>query len=153
MNIYDIDMAILECIDQETGEIIDEDMLTSLQMERNTKIENVACWVKNLKAEASAIAGEIKALQARKKSAENKVESLTNYLNYALAGKKFSTSKVNISYRKSESVEVDDISKLDKRFLRYAEPTADKTEIQRAIKAEGPIEGARLITNKNMIIK
>lgn len=37
MNLYEIDNAILECVDQETGEIIDTDKLTSLQMARDEK--------------------------------------------------------------------------------------------------------------------
>ena len=42
MKLYEIDEAILNCIDTETGEIIDADQLDKLTMERDTKIENVA---------------------------------------------------------------------------------------------------------------
>ena len=55
MKLYEIENAILECIDTETGEVIDIERLNELQMERETKIENVACWIKDLKAEAEAI--------------------------------------------------------------------------------------------------
>ena len=55
MTIYDIDNAILECIDMETGEIIDTDKLNELELERESKIEGVACWIKDLKAEAEAL--------------------------------------------------------------------------------------------------
>lgn len=37
MNLYEIDKAILACIDPETGELLDEDALTNLQMERTEK--------------------------------------------------------------------------------------------------------------------
>ena len=47
MTLYEIDNAILECIDLETGEIIDTDKLDALQLERETKIENVALWIKD----------------------------------------------------------------------------------------------------------
>ena len=42
MTIYEIDQAIMECVDFETGEIIDTEQLDELQMERDTKLENVA---------------------------------------------------------------------------------------------------------------
>ena len=72
MNIYQIDNAImtagdaiLDLVDEETGEITDLDQfealkaeMDGLQMAREQKISNVACWIKNLKAEADAIKAE-----------------------------------------------------------------------------------------------
>ena len=76
MKLYEINNAILDCIDMETGEIIDIDKLNKLEFEREAKIEGVACWIKDLKAEAEAIKTEKQALAERQKVAENKVESL-----------------------------------------------------------------------------
>ena len=76
MTIYDIEAEIMDCIDQETGEIIDIDRLNALEMERDKKISNVACWIKDLKAEAEAIKAEKQTLDKRQKAAENKAESL-----------------------------------------------------------------------------
>ena len=55
MTIYEIDQSIMECVDLETGEIIDIDKLNELELEREKKLENVACWIKDLKAEAEAL--------------------------------------------------------------------------------------------------
>lgn len=55
MTLYEINNAILECVDMETGEIIDSDKLSELQIALDEKIENVALWIKDLKAEAEAI--------------------------------------------------------------------------------------------------
>ena len=106
MTIYEINNEIMNCIDMETGEVIDTDKLNDLQMERDAKIENVALWIKELKAEAEAIKNEKQALAERQRVAENKAESLKNWLSYALNGEKFKTAKCSISYRNSESVEV-----------------------------------------------
>ena len=57
MKLYEIDEAILNCIDTETGEIIDADQLDKLTMERDTKIENVACWIKDLKGRGRGFEG------------------------------------------------------------------------------------------------
>ena len=54
MKLYEIDEAILGCIDTETGEVIDPERLTALQMERTEKIEGVALWIKDIKAEIEA---------------------------------------------------------------------------------------------------
>ena len=66
--LYDIDQEILACIDDETGEILDVEKLDALQMERERKLEGVALWVKDLKAEAAAVKEEADKLTARKKA-------------------------------------------------------------------------------------
>ena len=75
MNLYEIDNAILNCVDMETGEIIDMGKLNALQMERAQKIENIGCWIKNLLSDADALDKEKKNLAARQKAAENKAAS------------------------------------------------------------------------------
>ena len=42
-------------IDEETGEILNAAELDALEMQRDEKIENIALWIKNLKAEAEAV--------------------------------------------------------------------------------------------------
>lgn len=59
--LYEIDADIVNCIDTETGEILDFDSLDALNMERDAKIEGVALYVKQLQAEAEAIKAEEKA--------------------------------------------------------------------------------------------
>ena len=54
MKLYEIDEQILNCIDQETGEILDTEKLEQLQIDRNDKIENLILWIKDLKAEEIA---------------------------------------------------------------------------------------------------
>ena len=153
MTIYEIDQAIMNCVDAETGEIIDTEQLDRLQMERDTKLENVACWIKDLKAEAEALKNEQQALAERQKVAENKMESLKKYLAYALDGKAFKSIRASVSFRKSQAVEIDDIYKLDENYLRYKEPEADKTAIKEALKAGNTVEGATLVENTSVIIK
>jgi hypothetical protein len=91
MKLYEIDQAILECVDTETGEIIDPDRLTALEMERDIKIRNVGLWLKDLKADAAALKAEEKQFADRRRAAENKVESLKTWLAFALNGQPFET--------------------------------------------------------------
>lgn len=152
-NLYEINNSILECVDTETGEIIDEERLTNLMMAFDEKVENIGCWIKNLLSDAKAIKEEIDNLTARKRAYENKAESLKQYLFNALVGEKFKTSKLSISYRKSESVEVRDISAVSEEFLKYAEPAVDKAAVKAAIKAGREIDGCVLVEKQNLQIK
>lgn len=153
MNLYEIDQKIMNCVDMETGEIIDPARLDELQMDRDTKIENIACWIKNLNADAEAFKTEKQSFADRQKAAENKAESLKKYLANYLAGQKFSTPKVAISFRKTSSVNVTDISQLPKEFLKFADPTPDKTAIKNAIKAGTTVTGAEIVEGQSISIK
>ena len=159
MTIYEIDQAIIECVDLETGEIIDTEQLDKLQMEREKKLENVACWIKDLKAEAEALKNEKQALAERQRVAENKAESLKKYLAYALDGKKFSTAKCAVSFRTTESVEVTTkgIENLmlegKDDLLTYITPKPNKTAIKQAIKDGLSVAGVQLVQNISTIIK
>ena len=153
MKLYEIDQAIMDCIDMETGEIINEELLNDLQMERDAKIENVALWIKELKAEAEALKAEKLAFAERQKVAENKMESLKKWLVYALNGEKFKTVRASVTFRTSERVEVADIYKLDKNYLKPIEPEANKDAIKKAIKAGQQVAGAVLVPNTSVIIK
>ena len=153
MKLYEIDEAILGCIDQETGEVVDPEKLNALQIERDAKLEGVALWIKDLTAEAAALKAEKQAFADRQKAAENKVESLKKWLADALAGEKFSTTKVVVSFRKTKSVQVADIFALDESFLKYAEPTPDKTAIKKAIEAGQDVKGAQLVEGLSLSVK
>lgn len=156
MNLFEIDAGILDCVDMETGEIIDMEMLAKLQMERASKIENIACWIKNLQSDAEALKAQKQAFADRQRVAENKVASLKKYLSDYLAGEKFATDKVVVSFRKSESVQVNDIDAIadfDSNYLRYAEPTVDKTALKKALKDGIAVPGVELVQGNSIQIK
>ena len=117
MNIYEINEAILQCVDPETGEV-DDHALIALQIMRDAKIENVALWIKNLKSDISDLKVEEKTLAERRRRKENKVERLRKYLEFALAGQRFETPKCVVSFRKSHKVEVSDLWTVPEDFLR-----------------------------------
>lgn len=153
MNLYEINNAILECVDMETGEIVDYEKLEQLQEDRDTKVENIACWIKNLLSDADQLKQEADKLLYRKKVAENKADSLKKYLIGVLDGEKFKSAKVSISYRSSESVEVSDASLIPKEFLRYKDPELDKTLIKTALKAGSDVPGTQMVKKQSIVIK
>ena len=154
MKIYEIDEAILECVDQETGDILDINRLEALEMERDRKVSNVACWIKDLKAESEAIKKEIDNLSARRKADDNKIESLKRFLEWALNGTKFKDERCSISYRRSETVEVSKEAeeKLPDEFIKI-ERTVRKSELKDAMKLGFEFEGCQLVEKNNIQIK
>lgn len=153
MNLYEIEHEIMSCVDEETGEIIDLAKLEALEMERDKKIENIALYVKNLNADAAAYKAEKDSFAQRQKVAENKAASLKNYLTNFLAGVPYKSTRVAVSFRASETVDVYDMSLIPEDYLKFAEPTADKTAIKKCMKEGITIPGATLVQNSNIQIK
>jgi len=153
MKLYEIDSEIMSLIDDETGEILDTDRFDELSGERDAKVENICLWIKNLKAEAEALKAEKDAFAHRQKVVENKMNSLKAFISQYLEGTSFKTTKVNVSFRKSESLEISDVYKIPEDFLKYKEPDVDKTALKNAIKAGASIEGAELVEKLNIQIK
>ena len=160
MNIYEIDRAIMECVDSETGEIIDLEKLAELQLARDAKIEGVALWIKNLTANALNIREEEKKLADRRKALENKVERLKAYLTDALGGNKFETAKCSLSFRSSASVAVDDedalMDWLTKNYrddcIKYS-ASVDKKAVGEILRNGVKVSGAHIEFKDNLQIK
>lgn len=153
MNLYQIEQEILDCVDLETGEIIDLDRIEELEMARDQKVENICLWIKNLNAEVEALKAEKKSFEERQKKAENKAESLKRYMTSYLGGRSFSTSKVAVSFRKSEKVEIAEGTLLPDEYLRFKEPEVNKTELKKALKNGVEVFGCCLVESQNIQIK
>ena len=160
--LYEIDQAILDCVDADTGEILDGEALTALQMEREEKLEGVALWVKDLRAEAEAVKAEADKLTARKKALDNKIDSIKTWLAAALGGEKLKTPRCSVYQTHSQRVAIEDEGKLigflqtlddSERFLRYRDPELRKDEIKKALKDDVIIPGASLEETESVGIK
>lgn len=151
--LYEIDNAILACIDAETGEIVDVDQLAALQMERQQKVENVALWYKNLLSDAAAYKAEKDAFTAKERAARAQADKLKAWLQDALQGEKYKTPRVSVTFRNTSSVVVDDVLNLPPQFVRFAAPEPDKVAIAAAIKEGEAVTGARLESKQSIIIK
>lgn len=102
-----------------------------------------------------ALADEISALQARKKSTENRADRIGKYLaDYLLANGRdtFKSSKVAMSFRRSEVVEVADETLIPDAYKSY-EVKVSKSDIKTAIKAGQAVSGAQLVERKNLQVK
>ena len=160
--LYEIDQAILDCVDLETGEILDAEKLDALQMEREAKLEGVALWIKDLNAEAAAVKEEADKLTARKKRLDNKVADLKQWLLYALNGEKLKTPRCNVYQTHSQKVVIDDekalidmfmSSPFGEKFLRMKDPEIDKNALKDSMKQGYEYEFAHLEETEGVVIK
>lgn len=130
-------------------------------MERDQKIENVALWCKDLKAQAAAIREEELALAKRRKDIEGMIESRERYLEGALQGRKFETARCCVSFRRTQKVEItDERAAVDwarekERYdlLTYTLPTIGKSDLAPLLKAGEVIPGAKLVETVKMGVK
>lgn len=157
MTLYEIDKALMDFefeIDEESGEILNASDLDELQMAREQKIENIGLYIKNLEAEKEAVKHEKDNFADREKRLGKKIDSLKGYLTYALQGEKFSTPKVAVSFRKSESLLVKDEYLVPDKYCEYTMlRKPNKKNIKDALKKGEEIMGVELVEKQNIQIK
>lgn len=165
MKLYEIAndyLALMQAIDND--EIPEEalaDTLEAITGEVEYKADNIACMLKNLDADITAIKAEEVKLAERRKAKERLYERIKSYLSDTLERvniDKIETARNRISFRRSESVELDEGFidwALENRadLLSYGKPTANKTEIKKAIKDGAEIFGAQIVSKNNIQLK
>lgn len=166
MKLYDINESIINAmeygVDDSTGEILSQEeinkKLNELQIALNDKLEGIALYSKQLDYDVADFDKEIKNLKYRKDLAEKKQEGLNRFLSTYLLNngyeKGFSTSKVNVKFRKSTQVIVsDDIDNIPEEFITTKiEKSVDKKGIKELLKTQ-ELPYAKLQTNINLNIK
>ena len=156
MKFYEIDAQIEAALEQlvdEDGVINDEAeaALDALEAANEQKTESILLAIKGMKAEAEAIRNEEKALADRRHGLEKKAESLTEFIKGRLAGEKFKTPRVSVSYRKTTSCEITDEWAIPEDYVKTT-VSYDKVALTKALKS-GEVPGARLVEGQSMIIK
>lgn len=156
MKFYEID----ERIDSVLNFLVDEDgvineeaeaELDRLENAEAQKTEGILLAIKGMAAEAEAIRNEEKALAERRHGIEKKAEGLKAFIQARLAGEKFKTPRVAVSYRKTTSCEITDEWAVPEEFVKTT-VSFDKQALTKALKA-GEVPGARLVEGQSMTIK
>ena len=151
--LYEIQEDILSCIDLKTGEIIDVERLHGLQMERQQKIRNIACWIKNLLADARAYEEEEKTFAARKTAAKNKADSLKQYLSDCLHGEKMQDKEFTIGWRKSQKIHIDEGAAIPAAYLIPVPDKVDRQGLKDALRQGVLLPGITLMEYNNIQIQ
>lgn len=161
MQLYKIARSIQKCfkiptgeyIDTDTGEVFDEEYLNGLRIAKTRKVENIACWIKNLQAEVEAYKKEEEAFRIRRKQAESRIESLKRYLTNWVSGEKIETDRCKVTWRKSVSVEIQDESRVPEDYKKEKViMNLDKVSIKKALTGGEDVPGASLLEKQNVQI-
>lgn len=167
MNIYQIQTNIQQLVQMLENEEIDKESFqqafTNLKDMEIEKIDNIACYVKNLKADIKSLKEEEENLKERRKQKEKTVEKLSSIIHDFMLNsdkKKIETVRNNISIRKTpEKVVISDIEAFyewagynNKELLKEKiEPNL--TVIKKSIKEGVEVEFASLQSSTSLNIK
>lgn len=166
MKLYEINQKYLEILEAVENEEIPmdciKDTLDSIEGDFETKLDSIVSYIKNLKIEKEAIKDEIKTLQARVKSKENKIDGLTEYVKTSMEifnKKKIETPRNVISIRKSPGKLVIKNEELAKEMLTkieggvIIETKINKQLLKEKMKEGESFEFAELKAGKTLMIK
>lgn len=140
------------------------DTLDGIEQEFNLKAENMAQYIKCLKAESEAIDAEIKRLQIRSKSRKNRIDRMKQYLTFCMKQmklKKIDGVQARITLRKNApSLKIADelalITELQNSgkddLLNYHMPEIRKNELKKMIKSGSTFSGVTLESSESLII-
>ena len=163
MNLFEINQLLKAIVnngfsvDLETGELLfDDSQLGNLEETKANKFLANAKMIKEKEAFAKSIKDQEKSMAERRKNVENEVLRLKEWALFNMnESDKFEDAQIKVSYSKgSESVEVQNIEKLDPKFIteKYIH-TADKKALKDALKAGESIEGVTLKRTPSLRIK
>lgn len=152
-------LAIQNQLIEQDGEFTDEQVnaLAISETELETKAVGYSFVIKDLDNDVEAIDNEIKRLTQLKKVRVNASERLKNTIANAMRlfeRDEIKTPIVKLSFRASESVNVEDVNALplDFKVVKVTEQ-ADKTKIKEALKNGVEVVGCSISINKNLQIK
>ena len=158
-NIQQEYISLAEQIIDNDGEL-SEELGQALAINKEQLEHKGQCYgfiVKQLESEIDIIDIEIARLQALKKSRGKTVDRLKETLSQAMQlyeVTEIKTPTLKLCFRKSESVEIEDINLVDEKFVTVKVTTsADKTAIKAAIKAGEAVTGAIIKESQNLQIK
>lgn len=161
MTLYEIKDEYLNALNSlevnEDGEITNLDVIEKAEGDFKDKAEAVACYIKDRDAYAKAIKEEIEALTARMKSVQNYADKLKDYLAFCMEStqvERIETPKVNLYFRNSSKVVVDDESAIDEKYIVTKITTSiSKSAIKDDIRSGLEVTGAHVETTRSLQIK
>ena len=151
--LYEIKQDILDCIDMETGEIIDPDKLAQLQLDKHDKLHNIGLLYLNMRADMEQYKAEKERFAAKEKACKRTMEWAKETLARELNGMKMKETEFSVSYRTSDPLEIEEGASIPTEYLIPQEPRIDREGLRKALRAGAVIEGCKLGNKLNIQIK
>ena len=134
------------------------DLITELEVELETKVENTAKLIKSFEAESEKFKTEAKRLSDKSTSYANKAKSLKDWIHDSfyqngidrIKGDLFTVALQN----NPVSLDIESVDKIPKEYLIEQEPRVDKRALLKDIKDHGVyVEGVGLKQDKHVRIR
>lgn len=144
-------------IDEETGEIHGQEKIEALAIDTQEKVLDCARAVKNMSVLLDALKSQKKELESRIRTTERISETIKMRVVEAmrtLDTKSIKDVDIAITARKSESLQIDDESKIPAEFWNEkVTRTVDKKGLKEAVKAGAEVEGTRIVPSFSLLIR
>lgn len=161
MTIYEITSDYLQLMQMMEDPELDPqtlaDTMEGIEGELEDKADNYARVMKNMEADLNGIKAEIDRLSTRKKTIENNIKRMKEALQFSMetTGKtKFKTELFSFGIRKNAPAVIMDepyIENVPERFLKYSDPTINRTAIKEAIQNGEDLEGLAHLESSNSL--
>ena len=145
--LFEIRKEMMDCFDEETGEILDLEKFEQLEMDEADKIENTAFYIKNLESDMEAYKQEKDRFAEKEKKCKNEIERMKQHLAYALDNQPFKGKLLNVKFRKSSALKIDDdcIDLLPAEYKQEeTKVKVDKMALKKAVKEGAEFKGVEL---------
>ncbi|MCO4339708.1 siphovirus Gp157 family protein [Staphylococcus agnetis] len=159
-NLFDLnenELEILEMLENEELNFEDvKDTLDSIREEQKRKYDFMQKMVLSLKGDVNTLKERETSLNKRRKSYENKIKSLQNYMLDSMKYKgetKFKTEEFTYFIRKSETTQIEDENVIPDKYKTPQLPKIDKAQIKKDLKSGIEISGASLIENESLGVR
>lgn len=160
MKLFEIDnqiRSIWDRIASNGGELTEQDILEleSLEVARDEKVKAYGVIIRETMSDITNVNAEIERLTKIKKTMQNKVDWLTSNLECFMKQNEMNEYKsleVNISFRKSERLEIDKDMTLPKKWL-VIDCKPNKQAIKEFIQGGGKVKGCQIVEKQNIQIK
>ncbi|MFW9872188.1 MAG: siphovirus Gp157 family protein [Candidatus Thorarchaeota archaeon] len=150
------DLFIKSITEDLEGDVL-KDTLESLEMETESKIDNIVKWIKNMQADVAALKEEEERLNNRRKSIENRISKIKEYLQSQISllpDKKFKNSLFKVYIQKNpESLDIKENAIIPEDFKILQEPKIDKKGLLDWLKKGHKVIGIELKQTESIRIR
>jgi len=159
MNLYEhdqIEKELAEMVEQNDGEVTPEIMeqLVIANTDTESKRLKISYFMRDLQTSINAHKEEELRIAKRRKTIENKLKWLKNYLTpYVLEYGKQQVGTFTWSIRRSKQVHVEDNFNLPDYVVEEVKTKPDKKKIKEVLESGIEIPGAEIVTNQNFQFK
>ncbi|QQV87998.1 hypothetical protein [Staphylococcus phage PMBT9] len=159
-NLFDLNESELEILEMLENEVLSfedvKDTLDSIREEQKRKYDFMQKMILSLKGDVNTLKERETSLNKRRKSYENKIKSLQNYMLDSMKYKgetKFKTEEFTYFIRKSETTQIEDENVIPDKYKTPQLPKIDKTQIKKDLKSGIDVSGASLIENESLGVR